>query len=354
MNSAEFIKKNIDTWGAVGRNNKLLKRNQKNECIPKHSFTSKNHFVFGFNNNEFNFKISEADRYWTEYGSPSRRVKPFKVELLLSISEIYDSVGSISITSGNGHISELLAESASHLNFNFTAIRINIVDCFIASKNNKNEIVIEKRFNEFEEFAWEFASITNCIDPWIAFEAFHGEFSDKPHLYAGADIKIENQNFDKKMKKFVAPPNWTMSDHEKFTAINRFLAYKNKIGFPHILRHTPELICSQINSDEFRSLFLKNGGSEVLLNKNAWNNKQSQILLAQKTFPEKISLTSFKNKKSYPAFFQKMSALRLAMKTEFGDHGPGSQHTWPLCRLLKKMGIEEDFLNNDSLYGKVF
>jgi len=253
--AAEFIAANIGEFGLLGTNN-VVPNDCQRKLIPpcNQEFTRGNHFRFGFDGLEFGNRFSSSATYWVEYGRASRSHGGFLPELRRALAEIYDSYGPLSISNTGASLGRLLIATAKEMGLSVEQITVRIDGHrFPPHDESLPHRVRSIAWSEFEEFARSFASAFGCNDPWLAFEAVHGTVSDATNICSTAPVVLHNHNYNRNQGKEVGPPNWSFVDHEKFTAVNRWLLASGRRGVPHILRWSPELLAAQLDSLARRS-----------------------------------------------------------------------------------------------------
>jgi hypothetical protein len=316
--------------------------------------TKSDHFKFGFDGDEFNNRISSSAKYWVAYGQPTRRHRGFAAELASALDEIRASIGPFSISASSSYIISAVAAISqrsrcqlSQVVIDFAGFRPVVHDKRIPAQR------IDVEWEQFAEFALKFATVAGCPDPWIALEAFHGAMSKLPHLYDGAELRIINNNFDPPTRTIVGPPDWSLVDNEKFTAIDRYLIAKGRTGVSQLLRWSPELVAAQIDSPQTRSWLKRASAVRASIKSSGWLNQRARIQMVTAAFPDLCPAPDSRRSRMDPELEEEMTALGKRMRRLSPDCQ--SQHRYPLVRLLKKFGIEFDFLlDRDPLrYGFV-
>jgi len=352
-NAAVFIAANLQTFGLLGDNNLLAPDRRDEASGIAREFTLGNHFKFGFDGIAFNDRRLAASRYWVEYGAPSREHEGFQREFRRAIAQIHANYGTFSVTSTKSYIASTVAREARDMELDFKLIAIDIegfnpVRIEDAARTERHSVSWER----FCEFALNFSRAGGCSDPWIALEAFHGELSQVPHIYDGAELRLINNNFDTATKVAVGPLDWALVDNEKFTAINRYLLAENKPGIPQILRWSPELIAAQLDSPAYRD-WLKRAQHASAASADIRVNKTARMQLMTDSYPGLQVTATFSNDRRDPRLKEQMKLLRRRMR----NSAPGRrmQHRYPLSRLAALLGIaiEPRLLAKLDLYGGV-
>ena len=352
--SVDFIRQHIERYGLLGENNVESSLGQRVPSVADDpEFTKGNHFKFGFDGGVFNGRPTRSSIYWVEYSAITRSHRSFREELRQALIDVADRVGAFSVTSSRSYIAALVAAEATQLGLPVRRIAIEIEGlrpAHLAADGETERHTVS--WDQFSAFAKEFAKCAGCSDPWIAFEAMHGHLSDLPHIYDGSEIRIENNNFDWSRRCAVGEAEWSLVDNEKFTAINRFLLEKGRLGIPQILRWSPELLAAQINSSPYRRWF-QYGANKGGMYREGGRNRLARIGLAVEAMGSTDVVPSAKLESCEPALDELMKALRRNMK----NIAPGcvAQHRYPLWRLSPLLGLDgpDRFNVTPAWYGVV-
>jgi hypothetical protein len=350
----QFLRDNIKRYGLLGDNNRVsVDQLTRPRGTAVQEFTQDNHFKFGFDGNQFGCRDSYSSQYWVEYGAVRRSHAGFADELRKALTRASDSCGMFSVTSTRSYIAALISAEATNLGLSFKRVAVDIEGFQQAHPDGAPETDrYLVSWDRFDEFAMEFASLAGCGDPWIAFEAFHGELSDVPHIYDGAEIRIENNNFDVGNGTVAGPPDWCLVDNEKFTAINRYLIARRRRGIPQILRWSPELIAAQLDSPAYRH-WLAEASAMTASGPMVWLNQWARLALVRQAFPGLQFASGVAWDRSDQALDLKMKILRRRMKNV--SPGCKTQHRYPLWRFARLHGVDYGpycHLGRD-LYGEV-
>ena len=138
--------------------------------------------------------------------------------------------------------------------------------------------------DQLRNFAESFGYEAGCGDAWLALEAMHGALSRLPHIYDGTEIRLVNNAYDDRRQAIAGPANWSLVDNEQFTAINRFLLLVNRPGIPSILRWSPELMASQLDSPQWRDWLRANSRPMAPAARTTWLNQAARVQLALHAF----------------------------------------------------------------------
>jgi hypothetical protein len=194
-------------------------------------------------------------------------------------------------------------------------------------------------WDDFAEFATDFASVSGSADPWIALEGYHGLVSRHTHLYCHARINFENHNYDEENKSFAGPSVWCVAEYELATAVNRWLLAKERKGVPQILYWSPELMAAQIDAPLWRDRVRRASSASLKLSpiEMRWNT--FAVLKAE--YPDWRMFRAAEAARHDPSLGAKMAALGKRLRKLFP--GVSNIHFVPLHRFLDQLGVRYDF-----------
>jgi hypothetical protein len=335
--ATDFIRANLATYGLLGSNNALtpdLERARLPQSEPW--FTSNEHFRFGYDGGEFNSRTCASGIYWTSYGRATRPFKSFRDEFNDALLEIASRHGNFSISATGGYITQGAIYAAKELGLSFEQVVIQLegyrsspIDPTLPTRIHKAS------WEEFTEFAYEFSDRAGCADPWVALEAFHGEVSGLPHVYDGAELQIQNSNFDEALDRKVGPATWSLVDNEMFTAINRWLIVQGRPGYPQILRWSPEIIAAQIASEPWLKWLQYASRPDVVWAREAWPNQAAVLFYL--SFPGILMAPGARLARFDTQLEETMKMLGRSLRR--ANPGCSMQHHSPLHRLLERLDI---------------
>lgn len=341
----DFIGNNLQEFGLLGRNNVVLPDLEREQLPALHQrFSKANHFAFGFDSIKFSRRISSSAKYWVEYGKPSRGHATFEAELTAALAEIRAEVGTFSVSASASYIISCASALCRRNNWPISVVVVEFEGYQPVLVDSNVEL---QRFRldweEFAQFALDFALLAGCSDPWIALEAFHGTLSRAPHLYDGAELRIVNNNFDDATRSIVGPADWSLVDNEKFTAIDRYLVATQRIGFPQILRWSPELIAAQLDSPQTRNWLQRASRVRASSNSSGWLNQRSRMQMVTSILP---TLSVFRDSRR-SRMDSALDAQMLLLGKRMHKLSPScqNQHRYPLSRLFKMLQLDEDYLD---------
>ena len=233
-----FLAEHLPRYGLAGSNNRVPADVALGPLPARATaFTRDNHFEWGFGDATFNRRLRSVDRYWTDYGRPTRPHDGFRAELIRALQEIAERYGRVSITADGGYVTEasIAAAKAAGIAFEQVVVevegfRVPACDSSVATRRHR---VSQEQLRNFAE---SFGHEAGCGDAWLALEAMHGAMSPLPHLYDGTEIRLVNNAYDERRNAVVGPANWSLVDNEQFTAINRYLARAGVTGLAAMAR----------------------------------------------------------------------------------------------------------------------
>ena len=353
--SNDFVARNRTQYGVLGSNNRVAADLERpplpNRC---QRFTREDHFKFGFDGEEFGGRISSAAKYWVEYGAPERGHRGFEVELTAALEEIRDDVGTFSVSASCSYIISAVAAISQRCRWQMSQVVVDIEGFRPVLFDDRIPVQrVLVSWESFAKYALEFATVAGCSDAWLALEAFHGAVSKVTHIYDGAEIRILNNNFDEPSKTIVGPPDWTLVDNEKYTAIDRYLIAQRRRGVTQILRWSPELIAAQIDSPQTRNWLRRASHVRVSSNGSGWLNQRARIQMVTAAFPKLGVAPDNRRSRGDSELEGRMTGLSKRMRNLSPDCQ--SQHRYPLLRLFRKLGLNCGFLaeKHPLWYGSV-
>ncbi len=234
-------------------------------------YTEKNHFKFGYNGIEYNVRQNKEDKFWSSYGSVTRKVGTFKEECYRVARLIKEKADALSlpvdILYSGGSDSEVMLRSFIEqdipVNVNITEFEnnLNVQDVSCAYKfcdANKIKPIIRKldiaKFLESE--ALEYAELASCPTPqMLPFLWLYDQVEGLPVL--GYNTNIVHKDFQKywkwdlktmtvienEIKEYPKVP-WYVKRNERHMAIFRYPMSKNKPVVPGFFIYTPEVLLS--------------------------------------------------------------------------------------------------------------
>jgi hypothetical protein len=348
-----FIEERLGTYGILGTNNRVPDHFFRDPPPkPTFEFTKGNHFRFGYDDGELNVRTSGAALYWVEYGKVSRKHEGIEAELARALREIYEKHGKLSITnSGNAACRALIIE-AHEAGMDVEQVTIEIEGFPVPTPDPRvpnKQIKVE--WDQYQEFAEEYSSKTSNADPWVALEAYHLQFTDRPHLLTHARLNISHNGWDSEKGMVVGISGWGAVDFENATSPNRWLLSSGRVGFPQPLYWSPELMAAQFDSPIWRNRTrrMSTVPPELPPSDAKWNS----YWLFKKTYPNEPMAMSAEAARLGDKLKRQMNLLRRRLRR--ANPGAGNAHCAPFHRVLSQLGLTYEPPVGDAreLYGDV-
>jgi hypothetical protein len=338
-----FLAEQLPRYGLAGSNNRVPADVALGPLpLRAIAFTLDNHFEWGFGDATLNRRIRSVDRYWTDYGRPTRPHEGFRAELIRALQEIAERHGRVSITADGGYVTEASIAAAKAAGIAFEQVVVEVEGFRVPACDSSVATQLHRVSQEqLRNFAESFGREAGCGDAWLALEAMHGAMSPLPHIYDGTEIRLVNNAYDERRNTIAGPANWSLVDNEQFTAINRYLLLINRPGIPSILRWSPELMAAQLDSPQWRDWLRANSRPMATAGRTTWLNRAARLRLAMDAFPGVPMTVSMGARRGDPAFADFMRRLSVRMSRR--NVSFSNQHCWPLDRLAERLGVAFDF-----------
>jgi hypothetical protein len=354
VDPAVFLAERIGEYGIMGTNNRVPNSSHVPLPPPTYEFTKASHFRFGYDDGEWNRRPNDSALYWVDFGTSRRPPESFKEELRRALSEVFERHGKVTISNSGNFLSRALVHEAKSLGADFEQVTVE-VEGFGVPEHDRSapHRVAKVSLADFADFAERFSKLADTSDPWLAFEAYHGEVSTRPHLYTVARTHLVHANFDGHATRVVGPPIWTVSDHEQATGINRWLLATQKVGIPQILFWSPELLVSQLASPTWRERMRRASldPPELAPGDVRWN----AFALMKATYPDVTMAATGDAARGSKRLTEPFSRIQPRL----AKYGHNATHFFALHRFLERLGAKPDLFDlgraaKDGPPGKVY
>lgn len=349
-----FIESNRPLFGLIGTNNIVRSPFAENEeSIVCHELFGATRF--GFDGDMGCFKSHQSARYWADYQPLTRRPETFWNELLRALDAASAKVDVLGLCGVATLPNQVLLAAALETGLPFELVALSIDDEAPGAITGSR--VVSVQWPQFEEYCLQFSACTGSANPWVALQAFYGEFSAGVPVEPNGMIKIIANNFDEEMRKCVGPTSWSVVDKEDDSAFIRWLSQKGQNGLPQIFRRTPELVAAAIETVHFRSWLASCSVSPVEKIAQASSDRSwiavLKSCLNDFRYPNSSDVLGLKKAWSKTSIPEKMGRLRQKL-VSLGASADGV-HLTPLPVFLGGYGSPYDFYigEYESVYGAV-
>ncbi len=254
----QFISDQKQTFGLRG----AFARFDHSPELPraKRVLTDGNHFRCGFNGFAPGIRRNFGDTYWVDYSVGVLKSDSIQRELVRALRLISDREGKVSLPYTGSPFSKMLPGICRMAEIPFVMTNLRIENLWEPENPRwaENAEHIDLSMTEFISIFREFADLTLCSSPMAIFLSLFGVLSSHPHIYDNHGLHLSNFNFDFISNCTVGPPNWHVTDHERFMSSRAYLLKKDRAGIPSLFHYTPELIRAFLNRAETLALFTTN------------------------------------------------------------------------------------------------